>query len=89
MATWTWRFALVHVEALRQQQRPRLTTESIWLYLAMSLCRVRSMIMATIPDRNRTITSEFMMLEETNVALISSTVETVLIQVLTEVWRLT
>ena len=46
----------------RQGDKQLLTTESIWLYLAMSLCSVLSMIMATIPDRNNTITSEFIML---------------------------
>lgn len=40
-------------------------TWSTWLYLAMSLCKVLSMIMATIPDRKRTMTREFIMLEET------------------------
>ena len=40
-----------------------LTELSIWLYRAMSLCRVLNIIMATIPDRNRTITNEFMILE--------------------------
>lgn len=43
---------------------PILTVESTWLYLAMSLCSVRSMIMATMPDRKRTMTSEFIMLWE-------------------------
>ena len=40
-----------------------LTELSTWLYLAISLCRVRSRIMATIPDRNNTITREFIMLQ--------------------------
>lgn len=53
----------------RPQSGQTLTTESIWLYLAMSLCRVRSMIIATMPDRNKTITSEFMMLEEKHRAM--------------------
>jgi len=40
----------------------QLTLSSIWLYLAMSLCSVRSIIIATIPDRKSTITTEFKML---------------------------
>lgn len=40
-------------------------TWSTWLYLAMSLCKVLSMIIATIPDRKRTMTKEFMMLDRT------------------------
>lgn len=39
------------------------TEESIWLYLAISLCRVLKRIMATIPDKKRTITREFIMLQ--------------------------
>lgn len=41
-----------------------LTVESIWLYLAISLCSVRSIIIATIPDKKRTMTREFMMLQK-------------------------
>lgn len=37
-------------------------TWSTWLYLAMSLCSVLSRIMATMPDRKRTMTKEFIML---------------------------
>lgn len=38
-------------------------TWSTWLYLAMSLCSVLSMIMATMPDRKSTMTKEFMILK--------------------------
>ena len=34
---------------------------SSWLYLEMSRCRVRIMIMATMPDKKRTIMRELMM----------------------------
>ena len=37
---------------------------SSWLYLAMSRCSVRSMIMATMPVRKSTIMSELMMLNQ-------------------------
>lgn len=33
-----------------------------WLYLAISLCNVRSNIMATIPERNKTIINELRIL---------------------------
>ena len=34
--------------------------DSSWLYLVMSRARVRSMIIATIPERKRTIMTELM-----------------------------
>ena len=51
----------------RNPEMASIFTWSTWLYLAMSLCRVLSMIMATMPDRKRTMTSEFMILENTSV----------------------
>lgn len=43
--------------------KDQLTELSIWLYRAMSLWSVLNIIMATIPDRKRTITKEFMILK--------------------------
>lgn len=54
---------LLHDEkSLPQKRRPRLTALSIWLQRAMSLCSVRSMIMATMPERKTAMTSELRML---------------------------
>ena len=43
-------------------EQRQLTESSIWLYLAISLCKVLSIIIATIPDKKNTITTELRML---------------------------
>lgn len=61
----------MHVFAYYAKPRPTHTlcdmiwlTWSTWLYLAMSLWSVLSMIIATMPERKSTITREFMMLQK-------------------------